>query len=145
MASFYNSQPEISEAIVNFPSSSYSLMQYREQDHSSVSTLINLHTLCLQVMHRIEPCYVTVWAKLKRTLETRASTPNNAPNQMIRICTRARFRSSTPLIWKQLNSQRAFSQTQWRKEDPRLDDYGRKITDEFAEMRAKYGTSRFIS
>jgi triacylglycerol lipase len=59
---------------------------------------------------------------------------------MIRICARATFRSSTPLKPLQLHSQRLFSSTQWRSEDPRLEDYGRKITDEFATMRAKYGT-----
>jgi len=37
---------------------------------------------------------------------------------------------------------RAFSCTQWRREDPRLDDFGRKITDEFAEMRQKYDTPK---
>jgi len=59
---------------------------------------------------------------------------------MIRICARATLRSSIPLKPRQLQAQRFFSCTQWRKEDPRLDDFGRKITDEFAEMRAKYGT-----
>lgn len=58
---------------------------------------------------------------------------------MIRICARATLRSSTTLKPRQSQAQRFFSCTQWRKEDPRLDDFGRKITDEFAEMRAKYG------
>ncbi|KAF2033149.1 alpha/beta-hydrolase [Setomelanomma holmii] len=57
---------------------------------------------------------------------------------MIRICARATFRSQTPLKPQQWHAQRFFSCTQWRKEDPRLDDFGRKITDEFAEMREKY-------
>jgi triacylglycerol lipase len=58
---------------------------------------------------------------------------------MIRICARATFRSPKPFIWQRLPTSRSFSCTQWRKEDPRLDDFGRKITDEFAEMREKYG------
>jgi hypothetical protein len=58
---------------------------------------------------------------------------------MIRICARATFRSLTPLKSQRLPGQRSFSCTQWRREDPRLDDFGRKITDEFAEMREKYG------
>lgn len=60
---------------------------------------------------------------------------------MIRICARATIRSSVPLKFQQLQAQRFFSCTQWRKEDPRLDDFGRRITDEFAEMRAKYGAN----
>jgi triacylglycerol lipase len=66
---------------------------------------------------------------------------------MIRICARATFRSSTTLKCHQIPAQRFFSCTQWRREDPRLDDSGRKITDEFAEMREKYGklcSPRFI-
>jgi triacylglycerol lipase len=58
---------------------------------------------------------------------------------MIRICARATFRSSTAFKCRQIPVQRFFSCTQWRREDPRLDDFGRKITDEFAEMREKYG------
>jgi triacylglycerol lipase len=64
---------------------------------------------------------------------------------MIRICARATFRSPKPLGWRHVQAARTFSCTPWRKEeapakgDPRLDDFGRKITDEFAEMREKYG------
>jgi hypothetical protein len=65
-------------------------------------------------------------------------TTHNAPDSMIRICARATFRSSTTLKWPQISPQRFFSCTQWRREDPRLDGSGRKITDEFAEMREKY-------
>jgi triacylglycerol lipase len=59
---------------------------------------------------------------------------------MIRTCARATFRSSTTLKRRQIPPQRFFSCTQWRREDPRLDGSGRKITDEFAEMREKYST-----
>jgi triacylglycerol lipase len=64
---------------------------------------------------------------------------------MIRTCARATFRSPTILTWRHAQAQRSFRCTQWRREeaqakgDPRLDDFGRKITDEFAEMREKYG------
>jgi hypothetical protein len=63
----------------------------------------------------------------------------DAQHSMIRICARATFRSSTPLACQRVPVQRFFSCTQWRREDPRLDDFGRKITDDFAEMREKYG------
>ncbi|KAH7086480.1 Alpha/Beta hydrolase protein [Paraphoma chrysanthemicola] len=61
---------------------------------------------------------------------------------MIRICARATIRSSLPLRPRHFQGQRLFSCTQWRNEDPRLDDFGRKITDEFAEMREKYQTPK---
>jgi triacylglycerol lipase len=37
---------------------------------------------------------------------------------------------------------RPFSSTQWRKEDPRISDFGREIVDEFAVMREDYGDLR---
>jgi triacylglycerol lipase len=63
---------------------------------------------------------------------------------MIRICARATIRSSLHIRPRHPQAQRLFSCTQWRKEDPRLDDFGRKITDEFAEMREKYRQSLYI-
>ncbi|KAH7080165.1 Alpha/Beta hydrolase protein [Paraphoma chrysanthemicola] len=61
---------------------------------------------------------------------------------MIQICARATIRSSPPLRPRYFQAKRLFSCTQWRNEDPRLDDFGRKITDEFAEMREKYQTPK---
>ncbi|KAH4062393.1 hypothetical protein HBI82_174890 [Parastagonospora nodorum] len=61
---------------------------------------------------------------------------------MIRICARATFRSSIPLTRQRWPAPRFFSGTQWRREDPRLDEFGRRITDEFAEMREKYDTPK---
>ncbi|KAH5018381.1 hypothetical protein HBI81_173320 [Parastagonospora nodorum] len=61
---------------------------------------------------------------------------------MIRICARATFRSSIPLTRQKWPAPRFFSSTQWRREDPRLDEFGRRITDEFAEMREKYDTPK---
>lgn len=58
---------------------------------------------------------------------------------MIRIYARAHIRSPTLLRRSQLHARRSISSTQWRKEDPRLEDFGRKITDEFAVLREKYG------
>jgi hypothetical protein len=58
---------------------------------------------------------------------------------MIRIYARAHVRSPTLFIQTELHVRRSFSSTQWRKEDPRLEDFGRKITDDFAVMREKYG------
>jgi triacylglycerol lipase len=60
---------------------------------------------------------------------------------MIRICARAAFRAKTPLKWQwqRLPVQRFFSCTSWRKEDPRIEDFGRRITDDFAQLREKYG------
>lgn len=62
---------------------------------------------------------------------------------MIRICVRATYRSNKSIFLQQQqqqqHTQRCFSGTQWRKEDPRLDDSGRKITDEFATLKEKYG------
>jgi triacylglycerol lipase len=79
------------------------------------------------------------------------TTLDNAPHPMIRIYTRATLRSPAPLKWRSLQTQRSFSCTQWRKEetavkgDPRLEDFGRSITDEFAEMREKYRKIKFAS
>ncbi|OAK97679.1 alpha/beta-hydrolase [Phaeosphaeriaceae sp. SRC1lsM3a] len=61
---------------------------------------------------------------------------------MIRICARATLRSHTSLRPQSLPAQRFFSCTQWRKEDPRIEDFGRQITDEFAQMREKYDTPK---
>jgi triacylglycerol lipase len=65
---------------------------------------------------------------------------------MIRICARATLRSprfeSTPCLLRRTHALRCFSSTQWRKEDPRLSNFGREIVDEFAVMRENYG--RFL-
>ncbi|KAH7391051.1 hypothetical protein DE146DRAFT_767304 [Phaeosphaeria sp. MPI-PUGE-AT-0046c] len=61
---------------------------------------------------------------------------------MIRICARATVRSYTPLRCLPSPAPRFFSCTQWRKEDPRIEDFGRRITDEFAQMREKYDTPK---
>jgi triacylglycerol lipase len=58
---------------------------------------------------------------------------------MIRACVRATCRSPVLVSRQHLQLPRCFSSTQWREEDPRLDDFGRKITDEFAQLRDKYG------
>jgi triacylglycerol lipase len=64
---------------------------------------------------------------------------------MIRTCARVTIRSSayrtTPYIISPIYATRQFSSSQWRKEDPRISDFGREIIDEFAVMREKYGTS----
>ncbi|CAO2657935.1 Nn.00g071950.m01.CDS01 [Neocucurbitaria sp. VM-36] len=57
---------------------------------------------------------------------------------MIRICARATLRSPTLVPPRCSLSYRKFSSTQWRKEDPRIQSFGREITDEFAVMREKY-------
>jgi triacylglycerol lipase len=67
------------------------------------------------------------------------SVHNNAQHQMIRIYRRAIIRSPTLLARAPTPARLPFSSTPWRKEDPRLEDFGRKITDEFAVMREKYG------
>lgn len=64
---------------------------------------------------------------------------------MIRICTRATLRSSTLTPLRCSLVYRQFSSTSWRKEDPRIEDFGREIVDEFAVLREKYGTYLFQS
>ncbi|KAI8933473.1 hypothetical protein NX059_009211 [Plenodomus lindquistii] len=61
---------------------------------------------------------------------------------MIHLCTRATLRSSTQIasirFLRQTTVQRTFSVSSCRKEDPRIQDFGREITDEFAVLREKY-------
>ncbi|KAI5374602.1 hypothetical protein J4E82_006656 [Alternaria postmessia] len=65
---------------------------------------------------------------------------------MIRICARVTTRSSaykaTPFRNSPIYTARQFSSSQWRKEDPRISDFGREIVDEFAVMREKYDTPK---
>ncbi|KAB2107042.1 hypothetical protein AG0111_0g5321 [Alternaria gaisen] len=65
---------------------------------------------------------------------------------MIRICARVTTRSSaykaTPFRNSPTYTARQFSSSQWRKEDPRISDFGREIVDEFAVMREKYDTPK---
>ncbi|RYN80041.1 hypothetical protein AA0117_g3154 [Alternaria alternata] len=65
---------------------------------------------------------------------------------MIRICARVTTRSSaykaTPFRKSPTYTARQFSSSQWRKEDPRISDFGREIVDEFAVMREKYDTPK---
>ncbi|CAG5171100.1 uncharacterized protein ALTATR162_LOCUS7277 [Alternaria atra] len=65
---------------------------------------------------------------------------------MIRTCARVTTRSSayrtTPYIISPIYATRQFSSSQWRKEDPRISDFGREIIDEFAVMREKYDTPK---
>lgn len=57
---------------------------------------------------------------------------------MIRICTRAILRSSRVTPLQSSFGYRHFSSTLLRKEDPRIEDFGREIVDEFAVLREKY-------
>ncbi|KAL5113806.1 lipase 2 [Pleosporales sp. CAS-2024a] len=61
---------------------------------------------------------------------------------MIRIWARATIRSSKTLRRQQLPTWRFFSCTPWRNEDPRLNEFGRSITDDFAAVREKYETPK---
>jgi triacylglycerol lipase len=65
---------------------------------------------------------------------------------MLRICARVTARSSayktTPYILSPAHATRQFSSSQWRKEDPRISDFGREIIDEFAVMRENYDTPK---
>ncbi|OAL54221.1 alpha/beta-hydrolase [Pyrenochaeta sp. DS3sAY3a] len=57
---------------------------------------------------------------------------------MIRLCVRATPRSLPIRQIQCAYRDRPFSTTQWRQEDPRIGDLGRKITDDFAVLREKY-------
>ncbi|KAF1831026.1 alpha/beta-hydrolase [Decorospora gaudefroyi] len=65
---------------------------------------------------------------------------------MIRICVRATPRSpvctSIPILLRPTCTARQFSSSSWRKEDPRLSNFGRELVDEFAVMRDKYDTPK---
>jgi triacylglycerol lipase len=65
---------------------------------------------------------------------------------MIRICTRATLRSPlykpTSCYLRPVYASRRFGASPWRKEDPRISDFGREIIDEFAVMREDYGNMR---
>jgi len=65
---------------------------------------------------------------------------------MIRTCARVTTPSSayrtTPYTISPIYATRQFSSSQWRKEDPRISDFGREIIDEFAVMREKYDTPK---
>lgn len=64
---------------------------------------------------------------------------NDALRLMIRIGARASIRSRSAYKPRALPLIRGFSQSQSRKEDPRLEDLGRRITDDFAVLREHYG------
>ncbi|KAF1935831.1 alpha/beta-hydrolase [Clathrospora elynae] len=61
---------------------------------------------------------------------------------MIRIFTRAAVRSPASTlgypVLRQGQACRRFSSSPWRKEDPRISNFGREIVDEYAVMREKY-------
>ncbi|KAF2128108.1 alpha/beta-hydrolase [Dothidotthia symphoricarpi CBS 119687] len=61
---------------------------------------------------------------------------------MIRICARATVRSPALCVLRQSQVYRQFSSTQWRKEDPRIENAGREITDDYAALREKYDTPK---
>ncbi|KAH7394313.1 Alpha/Beta hydrolase protein [Pyrenochaeta sp. MPI-SDFR-AT-0127] len=61
---------------------------------------------------------------------------------MIRICTRAILRSSRVTPLQSSFGYRHFSSTLLRKEDPRIEDFGREIVDEFAVLREKYDSQK---
>ncbi|KAH9863953.1 hypothetical protein J1614_009886 [Plenodomus biglobosus] len=65
---------------------------------------------------------------------------------MINFCTRATFRSphsiATIRFLRRAHVQRQFSTSSCRKEDPRIQDLGREITDEFAILRDEYKTPK---
>ena len=70
---------------------------------------------------------------------------HDAQHPMIRLCARATFRSSKSTPIRCAITYRHFSGAPWRKEDPRIQDFGREIIDEFAVMREKYSTVQELS
>ncbi|KAF2853363.1 alpha/beta-hydrolase [Plenodomus tracheiphilus IPT5] len=68
---------------------------------------------------------------------------------MIHIFTRATLRSpnsiATIRFLRRAHAQRQFSTSSCRKEDPRIQDFGREITDEFAILRDEYSTFKHQS
>lgn len=106
--------------------------------------------MCVRPLLHVAVKYVT---ELKARAKVWVSGPqqqhHNALAQMIRLCVQASFRSRTiPRLSLRTSTQwlarHQFSNTVWRKEDPRIESMSKEITDEFAIIREEYGKLRRV-